>query len=356
MTAPPRPGRPFDPKTDLAQFARGVLMGAADTVPGVSGGTVALVLGIYARLVTAVSRVDGHLFSLLRRGRLAEVWTYLDCRFLCWLLAGIGAGAVTLASVTRTAMETQYALTFALFTGLIAGSVLLVARLVGETGRTITGWTPGRVVLLLAAAAGAYLIVGLDALENPPLGPAYLFACGAIGICAMILPGISGAFLLLVLGAYHHVSGWAKRLTAGDVDATMLIEGVCFGLGMVLGLALFSKLLRWLLATHGPATLAALTGAMLGSLRRLWPFVEPRPEGVSFKEWRPEPYLPSPADPQTWWALLAAALGFAIVLGLDWLGRERAEEPGEPTMAEDVQTDRVRTDRVSGSRPLEEDG
>lgn len=342
MTTPPPslspgPGRPFDPKTDLAQFARGLLMGAADTVPGVSGGTVALVLGIYTRLVTAVSRVDLHLFSLLRRGRLREVWVYLDCRFLFWLLAGIGAGALTLASVTRTAMETQFTLTFALFTGLIAGSVLLVARLVGETGRTLTGWTPLRIGLLLAATAGAYWVVGLEALENPPIGPAYLFFCGAIAICAMILPGISGAFLLLVLGGYHHVSGWAKRLTSGDVDATMLIEGICFGAGMVLGLALFSKLLRWLLATHGPATLAALTGAMLGSLRRLWPFVEPRPEGVPFKEWRPEPFLPSPAETETWLALSVAGAGFVAVLLLDWLGRARGEEPGEPTLAEDVQ-------------------
>ena len=327
----------FQPRTDLVQFARGVLMGAADTVPGVSGGTVALVLGIYTRLVTAVSRVDGRLYTLLRGGRVREAWTYLDGPFLAWLLAGVLSGAVTLAGLTRWAMETHYTLTFALFAGLILGSVLLVARLVGETGRVATGWTPLRVIVLLAAAWGAYAIVGLQALENPPIGPFYLFLCGTIAICAMILPGVSGAFLLLVLGAYHHVTGWAKRLPAGDVDGEMGVEAACFGAGMVLGLALFSKLLRWLLANHGPATLAALTGAMLGSLRRLWPFVEPRPDDLSFKEWQPVRLLPSFGEAETWLALLVAAIGFAAVLLLDHLGRERAGEPDEPTLADDVQ-------------------
>ncbi len=339
MTEPSQPDSPrasFEPKTDLVQFARGVLMGAADTVPGVSGGTVALVLGIYTRLVTAVSRADSHLFSLLRGGLMREAWAYVDGRFLIYLLAGVAGGAVTLASVTRTAMENYYTLTFALFTGLIAGSVLLVARLVGETGRLATGWTPLRVCLLVAAAAAAYGIVGLEALESPPIGPPYLFVCGAVAICAMILPGVSGAFLLLVLGAYHHVSGWATRLKAFDLDAAMLLEGVCFGAGMVVGLALFSKLLRWLLARHGAPTLAALTGAMLGSLRRLWPFVEERPEGVPFKEWQPVRLEPSLSDPQTWLALLVAAAGFGAVLLLDRLGRARAEDPDEPSLADDV--------------------
>ena len=323
-------------RRDLAQFARGLLMGAADTVPGVSGGTVALVLGIYTRLVTAVSRADSHLFSLLRGGKLGEIWAYLDGRFLSWLLAGVLTGAVTLAGLTRTAMEDHYTPTFALFFGLIAGSAVLVGRLAGETGTLVTGWTPLRAALLIGAAAGAFLLVGVDALEDPPIGPAYLFACGAVAICAMILPGISGSFLLLVLGAYVHVTGWAKRLTAGDVDDAMLLEVACFGAGMVLGLGLFSKALRWLLARYGPATLAALTGAMLGSLRRLWPFVTPRAEGVEFKEWRPGYLLPDFGEPDTWVALLIAAAGFAGVLLLDRFGRERAEEPGEIDPADDV--------------------
>ena len=324
-------------RRDFAQFARGLLMGAADTVPGVSGGTVALVLGIYTRLITAVSGVGGRLFHLLRRGRWAEAWGHLDGRFLAWLMAGVVTGGVTLATVTRTAMEEHYTLTFALFFGLIAGSVVVVARLVGETGKLTTGWTAGRAAWLLGSAAAAYLLVGLDALESPPIGPPYLFFCGAVAICAMILPGVSGSFLLLVLGAYHHVTGWAKRAFAGDVDAAMLLEGLCFAAGMVLGLSLFSKLLRWLLARHGPATLAALTGAMLGSLRRLWPFVTPRPDGVPFKEWQPEHVPPSPSDPATWAAAGVAVAGFLAVLALDRLGRERAEEPGEPAPADDVQ-------------------
>ena len=323
---PPRPHR-----RDVAQLARGVLMGAADTVPGVSGGTVALVLGIYTRLVTAVSRVDGTLVRLLRGGNWRGAADYLDVRFLGWLLAGVGLGVVTLAGLTRAAMEERYTLTFALFFGLIAGSVVLVGRLVDR-------WTPLRAGLLVGGAAAAFFLVGIDALENPPIGPAYLFACGSVAICAMILPGVSGSFLLLVLGAYHHVTGWVKRGLGGDLDGATLLEMAAFFAGMVLGLGLFSKLLRWLLARYNAATLAILAGAMLGSLRRLWPFVEPRPAGIEFKEWQPVRVLPAWDDGGTLLALAVAAGGFVAVLVLDRLGRARAEDdPGEIAPADDVE-------------------
>ena len=329
--APDSPGRPHwrPTRADLLTAGRGVLMGAADTVPGVSGGTVALVLGIYTRLVTAVSRADATLLGFVKEKRWRAVFDYLDVRFLGWLLLGVGTGVVTLAGLTRTLMEDYYTPTFGLFFGLIAGSVVLVAKLVDR-------WTPATLALMVAAAAGAYFLVGLDALEDPPLGPAYLFLCGSVAICAMILPGVSGSFLLLALGAYHHVTGWVKRGLSGDLDAGMLLEAAAFAGGMALGLGLFSKLLRWLLANHNAATLAALAGAMLGSLRRLWPFVTPRPAGVAFKEWRPDHVLPA-ATGETALTVTFTAAGFAAVLVLDRLGRARAEGPGEPTLSDDAE-------------------
>ena len=302
-------------------------MGAADCVPGVSGGTVALVLGIYRRLVTAVSRVDGTLFAHLRRRDVAAAWGHLDGRFVLALLAGVMCGVLALTTLMRHLMETHYTLTFAAFFGLVAGSVLLVLGLVER-------WTWWRAALVLIGAAVAYRLVTLPLLEEPPVGPGYLFLCGAVAICAMILPGVSGAFLLVVLGVYEHVTEWPKRLLKGEVDDAMGLEAAGFFGGMVLGITLFSKLLRWLLGHYQAATLAVLAGAMAGSLRRLWPFVEPRPDGVTFKQWVPEAVVPDPSS-HTLLAVLLMIAGAAAVLLLDRLSRVVSAE-GDPGPGEEV--------------------
>lgn len=241
------------------QFARGMLMGAADIVPGVSGGTVALMLGIYRRLVAIISdgsRALGHLV----RGNVSgftQGLRALDWSFLVPLLAGIGATIVVLASVIEHLLETQPVRMAALFFGLVAGSAVVAARL-------MPGWTPRRAAVTVTVAVAAFFVLGLRSgpIADPPL--MLFFAVGAVAICAMILPGVSGSFLLLMLGMYDNV--------LGAVSDRQLVTLAVFAVGCVAGLAVFSRVLHWGLVHHEGPLLAILIGLLMGSLRVLWPW------------------------------------------------------------------------------------
>src|SRR5690606_13847907 len=183
-------------REDVLHFARGLLMGSADIVPGVSGGTVALVVGIYNRLVTAISRFDLTAVDLVRRGCIAEAARRIDLRFLIALGLGIATAIMSMASLITYLLLEHRQHTYAAFFGMILGSALLVARIVPR-------WTATALAALVLGTIGAFVFVGLPQLQNPPqFSPAYLFFSGFVAICAMILPGVSGSFLLLILGAY----------------------------------------------------------------------------------------------------------------------------------------------------------
>lgn len=252
-------------KGDVANIMRGVLMGGADIIPGVSGGTVALILGIYQRLVRAIGRVDGTFVKLLFNGYWISAANHIDLRFLVCLGIGILTGVVSLASTVHTLLEDHRQLTFAAFFGLIAASGILVARMVER-------WNPLDYVTLIASAIAAYLLVGLPLLEDPPDGLWYLFLCGYIAICAMILPGISGAFLLVILGKYIEITGIIKGFKDLEFGVTELTKVAVFASGCLLGLLSFARLLKWLLQRHEKQTMVVLCGLMLGAMRSVWPF------------------------------------------------------------------------------------
>ncbi|WP_310821080.1 DUF368 domain-containing protein [Stratiformator vulcanicus] len=298
-------------KSSAAHFGRGILMGGADIIPGVSGGTVALIVGIYDRLVRAVSRVDGTLIRMILRLDVVGAAKYLDLMLLIPLVLGIGVGILSLSGVIEYLLTDQREPTFATFFGLIVGSAVLV-------GRMVTAWTWSRAGIAAAAAVTAFVLVGLPFLSDPPSHPAYLFVCGAIAITAMILPGISGSYLLLVLGAYGTVLEMLNGIRAGDVTGSAIASLAAFGAGIVVGILSFSKLLRWLLEHYYAVTMAALTGLMIGSLRRLWPFqVDLTPDIEKLGHKRYELVMPEFGDATTWIALGGAIAGFAVILLLD---------------------------------------
>ena len=255
---------------DVVNVIRGFCMGAADTVPGVSGGTIALILGHYQRLVTAISHVDGELFSLLRHHRYRAAAAHLDLRFMVALVLGIFTGVATLAGVMHWLLDHRMPETLAVFLGLLIASVWIVRGYIDR-------WTTSRYVVFAAGVIVAITITQLPSTQGGGSLP-FLFGAATVAICAMILPGISGAFVLLVLGAYHTVTGLIKDFIKLNLSTDLLLQIAAFGCGCVFGLLAFSRLLRWLLEHYRGATMAGLMGLMVGSIGKLWPLQVPTPE------------------------------------------------------------------------------
>ena len=265
-------------KDDVANWARGLCMGAADIVPGVSGGTMALILGHYTRLITAISHIDGHALRLLAGGQFRQVAQYVDVRFLIALGAGIATGILGLASLMHYLLEHQQAYTYAVFFGLILGSSYLVARRLRRWSLVHVG--------LLAFGGWAALQICLMTPGHTPLNPLTAFLAATVAICAMILPGISGAFVLLLLGLYHPITELIKGLPRGEFSWEGLLIIATFVSGCLVGLLSFSHFLKWLLHRRHDATMAVLVGLMIGSLYKIWPFqqVTPATAELPFKE------------------------------------------------------------------------
>ena len=288
-----RPG----PVQIVAMVARGFAMGAADVVPGVSGGTVALVLGIYERLVLNIrtgASVLGHVVRLDVKGALARL-REIEWLFLIPLLGGIGLAVVSLAHVIEVALEDHPVPMGALFFGLIAGSAILAWRMLEEA-------TAREVIVMIAVAIVAFFALGLTSGERTDAALWFVLIAGAIAICAMILPGVSGSFLLLAIGMYE--------LVIDAVNERDLVFIAVFGIGCVLGLALFSSALSWSLENHHDVVMAALTGLMLGSLRVLWPW----PVGTE------DTGLAAPGE-QWGLALVIAVAAFAFVVAVAEVAR-----------------------------------
>ncbi len=311
--------------SDARNILRGALMGGADVVPGVSGGTVALIVGIYDRLVTAISHVDrtflGHLYS--RQWQAAA--ERIDLRFLLTLGLGIGMGVVALGGLVNHLLTNPVwrAVTLAFFFGSIFASALLVGRMISVDSRR------ERIAMLCLAAAGfvfAYYLTGLRGSQVEP-SLAFVFFCGFVGICAMILPGVSGAHLLLMLGVYIYLTDILKRLPKLQVDAHDALVVVVFGGGCLFGLLAFSKVLRWLLQQHRSPTMAILCGFMLGALRKVWPFQHDlTPEIEAFKEKAFQNVLPTAWNAQAGLCLGAALLAIVGVFLLDRAFRASADQ------------------------------
>ena len=263
---------------DLANLARGLLMGAADVVPGVSGGTMALILGHYERLISAISHIDRELLRLALARKWRAAAEHMDLRFLIGLALGIASGVLMLATLMHYLLEHHQPYTYAAFTGLILGSCYLVAQRLHRWRPTQLAW----------AALGAAIAVGI-CLAQPvttPLTPTTAFFSACIAICAMILPGISGAFVLLLLGLYFPVTELIKGILHFEFAPNDLFIVACFVCGCLVGLIAFSRVLRWQLERRHDSTMAMLAGLMAGSLLKIWPFQQVTPEtaGLEFKQ------------------------------------------------------------------------
>ncbi|MFU8812788.1 MAG: DUF368 domain-containing protein [Balneolaceae bacterium] len=248
---------------------KGFLMGSADIVPGVSGGTMALITGVYERLINAIKSVDGKAISSLLLFRLRQVFLRVHWRFFLILFSGIILAVIFFTRVVplQVYMFTHPELVYGLFFGLIVGSVVLLVLEVPSRERSLSGLIP----ILLGTATGL-LIVNLVPADTPNTF-FYVFGSGALAICAMVLPGISGAYILLILRKYDYILTQLGNLTSVEAfDAFLNL--IPFGLGALAGLALFTRFLSWVLRKYHTPTILVLVGFLIGSLAVIWPFQE----------------------------------------------------------------------------------
>ncbi len=240
----------------LLLSARGIAMGAADVIPGVSGGTIAFITGIYEELINSIKSVDRQLFLILRKEGLIAAWKHINGSFLVSVFIGIFISIFSLARLITWLLDTHSKFVWAFFFGLIVASALHV-------GRKITKWNISSIIsLIIGTAVAAYITIATPA--TTPETWWFILISGMIAITAMILPGISGSFILLLLGKYEYILSAVKEFKIGTI--------IIFGLGCVIGIISFSNVISWLFKKYHNVTLAILTGFMIGSLNKLWPW------------------------------------------------------------------------------------
>ena len=306
-------------KNKILLFFKGVAMGGADVVPGVSGGTIAFITGIYTELLESIGAIDIEALKLLMAGKIKEFWIKVNGTFLLILLLGILTSVFSLAKLLKYLLTHQPIHLWSFFFGLIIISSVLVIREVKK-------WKLGNFIALLIGIIGAYLITELSPAETPETWW-FVLLSGAIAICAMILPGISGSFILLILGKFEYI------LTA--IDERDIITLSIFGLGCILGLLSFSRGVSWLLKKYHDLTVALLAGVMIGSLNKVWPWKVPLgfrvdshgEQVVTFtKNILPAAYYEKVGeDPYLFQAILFMALGIFLVVLIEKIARYRGK-------------------------------
>lgn len=277
-------------------------MGTADVIPGISGGTIALIVGVYERLIEGIRAVTQLPIALLRHGfsGLYQALCVIEWRFLISLGLGLATALLIAARIIPAILEAFPEMSRAAFFGLVAASLAVPWRRISRV--STAGWA-----LIIVSAIIAYLIVGLPGMHVP--APSYfrVFICAAVAICAMILPGVSGAFLLTVLGMYTHS---LNALNALDIPYIAV-----FVLGAATGISLFARVLSYLLTRHHDTTMLVMLGLMAGSLRALWPW---QGQELIHDQWIDTPALlllpPNTTDLLT--ACCMAAFGFGVVIAL----------------------------------------
>ncbi|RSC94057.1 DUF368 domain-containing protein [Tenacibaculum singaporense] len=289
---------------------KGMAMGAADVVPGVSGGTIAFISGIYEELLGSISNINLKLLKTLKKEGLASAWEQVNGNFLAALFVGIFISIVSLAKMISWLLVHHPILVWSFFFGLVLASVIYIAK-------QVTQWNLVSGILLMLGAILAYYITTLNPLVSENSSMLFMFLAGAIAICAMILPGISGSFILVLLGAYKPVLA-----AVNNRDFTTI---AFVGLGAIVGLLTFSRVLKYLFENYKNYTLVVLTGFIIGSLNKIWPWkkvltyrTNSHGEQIPFNELSISPFSYD-GNPQLMYATMLAVIGFGLILLLEKL-------------------------------------
>ena len=303
----------------IGLYVIGIIVGAANVIPGVSGGTMAFILGIYEELLDAIrSFASKDALKMIFSGKFNEARRTLPWPFMAVLLAGVVSASLLLAPPIKWMLHYRLAFILAFFFGLVLASVITVLLRLSKFHWTL-------IPALAVGTAAGWLLVGMDAIQSPPDSGLYLMLCGAVAICAMILPGISGSFILMLMGRYEHVLGAIEGVTHGNDLGENLLTLLLFLVGVVLGLASFARLLSWMFKRWRDITIAVLAGFMIGSLRKIWPW--------KFGDVNSDNTLPQVDDECFWIAVVLMVVGFALVIAIE-LAARRFEKRGAAVVSD----------------------
>ena len=293
---------------------KGMAMGAADVVPGVSGGTIAFISGIYEELLASISNVNFQLLKTLKSDGIKAAWKQVNGSFLLALFIGIFISIISLAKTIKWLLENEPILLWSFFFGLVLASIMYI-------GKQISKWNTKAIIILIIGAFVAYYITTLNPLVTENSSLLFMFLAGSIAICAMILPGISGAFIMVLLGAY-------KPILSALNDRDYKTVATVF-LGAIVGLLVFSKILKWMFTNYKNYTLAILTGFIVGSLNKIWPWKETltwrinsHDLEVPFKQQSISPFS-FDGDPKLMFAIILAFVGFGLILLMEKLADKK---------------------------------
>ena len=323
--------------TYILTAVKGVCMGAADVIPGVSGGTIAFMMGIYDKLLASISSINTEAFRLVFKGDFKGFWKHINGSFLLSLIIGIGISILSLAKIMTYLLAHHPIQTWAFFFGLIVASSIFILR-------DIKDWDLKSGLMLVAGIALGIVICTLSPTQTPD-ALWFIFLCGAIAICAMILPGISGSFILLILGKYEFVMNCINELTSGINVGHNVLTLCVFAIGAIIGILSFSKFLHWLMGKWNKETLLVLAGFIIGSLVKVWPWSNI--EAIVQSQFADEltqangivlsgstleaaiARLEAQIDPQYGTAILFALLGFFLVTGIELANKKFSAAKGE---------------------------
>lgn len=314
----------------LFLFLKGIAMGAADVVPGVSGGTIAFISGIYEELVSTIHNLNLKLFSVWKERGFFAAWKVYNLRFLFTLFGGVLLSLLSFSKLISWLLVSQPILVWSFFFGLIIASIVYI-------GKQIQPWNLKIILAVVLAALGSYFITLAEPMSSPDSNW-FIFFSGFIAIIAMILPGISGAFILLLLGSYEVIINTLNNFTVSIAQGNWqmlsdsLLKILSFILGAVIGIKLFSGILTWLFKNYKNFTLAVLTGFMIGALNKVWPWKEVMSWRVNSEGLQvpllEESVLPSYfiGEPQVFGAIICMVVGFLSIFILERLAIKKAKK------------------------------
>lgn len=308
---------------------KGIAMGAADVVPGVSGGTIAFISGIYEELIESIDKVNLGALKVWKQDGFKAAWNSINGNFLLALFSGIAISILSLAKLIKWLLANEPILLWSFFFGLVLASIFYIAK-------QIKNWSAKLIIAIIITSILSFYITLAEPFASPE-SPFYLLFCGFIAIIAMILPGVSGAFILLILGAYETAINTINNLRDGLLNGNMelfkeaFLNFVLLAVGAIVGIKVFSKALNWMFKHHKNLTLAILTGFMIGSLNKIWPWKEVlktriNSEGelvtVLDKSILPSSFV---GDNELVMALVFIVIGFAVIFILESLGKLKAK-------------------------------